>query len=221
MQDRRIEELTLLLNQSRQFREAPHNSRQGNHLLLLLHRSHVTLTTQFHSNATYHISFISKKKLFFFCSLAPSAVHSLSNGRSPSVSSEEGEHGSIKNADSASAKSDDLKSEVGTNDAIFPLYFFQKCNFDISASFNPSQVSTNSNSSQQASLLLVLKEIDSRYAAVFSCKTTTRWHFIETSVRLSVQNRTTEFIRQHEWLDRWTPAKGTKANNIFMSKWTF
>uniref|UniRef100_A0A3B3BAM7 PPFIA binding protein 2a n=1 Tax=Oryzias melastigma TaxID=30732 RepID=A0A3B3BAM7_ORYME len=91
--DRRIEELTLLLNQSRQFREAPHNSRQ-----------------------------------------APSAVHSLSNGRSPSVSSEEGEHGSNKNADSASAKSDDLKSEV----------------------------STNSNSSQQASLLLVLKEIDSR-----------------------------------------------------------
>ncbi|KAF6731099.1 Liprin-beta-2 [Oryzias melastigma] len=91
--DRRIEELTLLLNQCRQFREAPHNSRQG-----------------------------------------PSAVHSLSNGRSPSVSSEEGEHGSIKNADSASAKSDDLKSEV----------------------------STNSNSSQQASLLLVLKEIDSR-----------------------------------------------------------
>ncbi|XP_078800672.1 liprin-beta-2 isoform X6 [Oryzias latipes] len=91
--DRRIEELTLLLNQCRQFREAPHNLRQ-----------------------------------------APSAVRSLSNGRSPSVSSEEGEQGLTKNADSSSAKSDDLKSEV----------------------------STNSNSSQQASLLLVLKDIDSR-----------------------------------------------------------
>lgn len=70
---------------------------------------------QFHSNATYHISSMRKKQPpFFFCSVAPSAVRSLSNGRSPSVSSEEGEQGLTKNADSSSAKSDDLKSEVGT-----------------------------------------------------------------------------------------------------------
>ncbi|XP_041849525.1 liprin-beta-2 isoform X2 [Melanotaenia boesemani] len=91
--DRRIEELTLLLNQCRQFREVTHVSRQ-----------------------------------------APPAVRLLSNGRTPSSSSEEGEQGLMKNADSASAKSDDAKSEV----------------------------STNSSSSQQASLLSVQKEDDSR-----------------------------------------------------------
>ncbi|XP_061600346.1 liprin-beta-2 isoform X2 [Cololabis saira] len=91
--DRRIEELTLLLNQCRQFREVTHTSRQ-----------------------------------------APSAVQSLSNGRSPSVSSEEGMQVLMKNADSASAKSDDVKSEV----------------------------STNSHSSQPASLSSVVKDSDSR-----------------------------------------------------------
>ncbi|XP_041639970.1 liprin-beta-2 isoform X2 [Cheilinus undulatus] len=72
--DRRIEELTLLLNQCRQFREVTHSTRQ-----------------------------------------APPAVRSLSNGRTPSSSSEEEEHGLMKNADSASTKSEDVKSEVSTN----------------------------------------------------------------------------------------------------------
>ncbi|KAM9366580.1 liprin-beta-2 [Symphorus nematophorus] len=91
--DRRIEELTLLLNQCRQFREVTHITRQ-----------------------------------------APSAVRSLSNGRTPSSSSEEEEHGLMKNTDSASAKSEDVKSEV----------------------------STTSSSSQQTSLSSVQKDSDSR-----------------------------------------------------------
>lgn len=45
----------------------------------------------------------------------PPAVRSLSNGRTPSSSSEEEEQMLMKNADSASAKSDDVKSEVGAN----------------------------------------------------------------------------------------------------------
>ncbi|XP_026234615.1 liprin-beta-2 isoform X2 [Anabas testudineus] len=72
--DRRIEELTLLLNQCRQFREVAHSTRQ-----------------------------------------APSAVRSLSNGRTPSSSSEEEEQGMMKNTDSSSSKSEDVKSEVSTN----------------------------------------------------------------------------------------------------------
>ncbi|XP_029953075.1 liprin-beta-2 isoform X2 [Salarias fasciatus] len=91
--DRRIEELTLLLNQCRQFRDVPHVTRQ-----------------------------------------APPAVRSLSNGRSLSSSSEEEEQGMMKSADSASTKSEDVKSEV----------------------------STNSSSSQQASLLSVQKDSDPR-----------------------------------------------------------
>ncbi|KAM3876743.1 liprin-beta-2 [Diretmus argenteus] len=91
---RRIEELTLLLNQCRQFREVTHVARQ-----------------------------------------APSAVRSLSNGRTPSSSSEEEEQAvMMKNTDSASAKSEDVKSEV----------------------------STSSSSSQHTSLLSVQKEIDCR-----------------------------------------------------------
>ncbi|KAF7211863.1 transcript variant X3 [Nothobranchius furzeri] len=46
---------------------------------------------------------------------APSAVRSLSNDRTPSSSSEEEEHGLTRNADSASSKSEDVKSEVSTN----------------------------------------------------------------------------------------------------------
>ncbi|XP_074522488.1 liprin-beta-2 isoform X2 [Halichoeres trimaculatus] len=72
--DRRIEELTLLLNQCKQFREVTHSTRQ-----------------------------------------APPAVRLLSNGRTASSSSEEEEHGLMKNADSASAKSEDVKSEASTN----------------------------------------------------------------------------------------------------------
>ncbi|XP_049421147.1 liprin-beta-2 isoform X2 [Epinephelus fuscoguttatus] len=72
--DRRIEELTLLLNQCRQFREVNHTTRQ-----------------------------------------APSAVRSLSNGRTPSCSSEEEEHALMKNGDTSSAKSVDVKSEVSTS----------------------------------------------------------------------------------------------------------
>lgn len=56
-----------------------------------------------------------KNKLFlFFVTVAPPAARSLSNGRTPSISSEEEEQGLMKNTDSASAKSEDLKSEVGT-----------------------------------------------------------------------------------------------------------
>ncbi|XP_017159591.1 liprin-beta-2 isoform X7 [Poecilia reticulata] len=72
--DRQIEELTLLLNQCRQFRDVTHISRQ-----------------------------------------APSAVSSLSNGRTASSSSEEGDQILTKTVDSASTKSDDVKSEVSTN----------------------------------------------------------------------------------------------------------
>ncbi|XP_077376169.1 liprin-beta-2 isoform X2 [Festucalex cinctus] len=68
--DRRIEELTLLFNQCKQFRDLTHNARQ-----------------------------------------APPAGHSLSNGRAHSSSSEEEEQSLRKNADSASAKSEDLKSD--------------------------------------------------------------------------------------------------------------
>lgn len=60
-----------------------------------------------------------KKNLFV--TAAPSAVRSLSNGRTLSSSSEEEEHGLMKNGDSVSAKSDDTKSEVGETDiSCFP-----------------------------------------------------------------------------------------------------
>ncbi|XP_034730579.1 liprin-beta-2 isoform X2 [Etheostoma cragini] len=72
--DRRIEELTLLLNQCRQFKEVPNTTRQ-----------------------------------------APPAVRSFSNGRTPSSSSEEEAHVLMKTTDSASAKSEDVKSEVSTS----------------------------------------------------------------------------------------------------------
>ncbi|XP_028430467.1 liprin-beta-2 isoform X3 [Perca flavescens] len=91
--DRRIEELTLLLNQCKQFREVTHTTRQ-----------------------------------------APPAVRSLSNGRTPSSSSEEEAHVLMKNTDSASAKSVDVKSEV----------------------------STSSSSSQQTSISSAQKDSDSR-----------------------------------------------------------
>ncbi|TNN75806.1 Liprin-beta-2 [Liparis tanakae] len=74
--DRRIEELTLLLNQCKQFREVTHTVRR-----------------------------------------APPAVRSLSNGRTPSSSSEEEENVPMKNTDSASAKSADIKSEHVSGDS--------------------------------------------------------------------------------------------------------
>ncbi|XP_061882794.1 liprin-beta-2 isoform X3 [Entelurus aequoreus] len=76
--DRRLEELTLLLNQCRQFRDLPHNTRQ-----------------------------------------APPAGRSLLNGRTHSSSSEEEEQGQRRNADSASAKSEDVKSDISTTSAFF------------------------------------------------------------------------------------------------------
>nr|XP_020461638.1 liprin-beta-2-like isoform X2 [Monopterus albus] len=72
--DRRIEELTLLLNQCRQFREVTHTTVQ-----------------------------------------APPAVHSLPNSRTQSSSSEEEEQRLMKNTDSASAKSEDVESEISRN----------------------------------------------------------------------------------------------------------
>ncbi|XP_061670201.1 liprin-beta-2 isoform X2 [Syngnathoides biaculeatus] len=74
--DRRIEELSLLLNQCKQFRDLTHNTRQ-----------------------------------------APPADRPLSNGRATSSGSEEEEQGLRKNADSASAKSEDPKSDVSINSA--------------------------------------------------------------------------------------------------------
>ena len=66
-----------------------------------------------------------RKKIFLlFVTIAPSAVRLLSNGRTPSSSSEEEEHGLMKNADSASAKSEDVKSEVGTNKCNCFFYWF-------------------------------------------------------------------------------------------------
>lgn len=50
-----------------------------------------------------------------YVTIAPPAVRSLSNGRTPSSSSEEEEQGLMKNTDSASAKSEDVKSQVGRN----------------------------------------------------------------------------------------------------------
>ncbi|KAM4744742.1 liprin-beta-2 isoform 2-T2 [Anableps anableps] len=87
--DRQIEELTLLLNQCRQFREVPHISRQ-----------------------------------------APSAVSSLSNGRTASSSSEEGDQILTKTVDSTSTKSDDVKSEVSTNSSSSQQASFQSIQTD-------------------------------------------------------------------------------------------
>nr|XP_057944605.1 liprin-beta-2 isoform X2 [Doryrhamphus excisus] len=80
--DRRLEELTLLLNQCRQFRDLPHNTRQDP-----------------------------------FVTVAPPVGRLLSNGRRNSSSSEEEEQGQRKNADSVSAKSEDVKSDVSTTSA--------------------------------------------------------------------------------------------------------
>lgn len=55
------------------------------------------------------------KGFLLFVTVAPPAVHSLSNGRTPSSSSEEDEQGTMKNTDSSSSKSEDVKSEVGEN----------------------------------------------------------------------------------------------------------
>ena len=72
-----------------------------------------------------------RKKIFLlFVTIAPSAVRLLSNGRTPSSSSEEEEHGLMKNADSASAKSEDVKSEVGTNmNQLISLHFLNQTPF--------------------------------------------------------------------------------------------
>lgn len=104
-----------------------------------------------------------------------SVVRSLTNGWTPSSSSEEEEQGFLKNADSSSAKSDDVKSEVGAKH--FPTDLRQISThmkvvlicFPISLNnlpmefFYPTQVSTNSSSSQQISLPSIQKESDSRW----------------------------------------------------------
>lgn len=60
-----------------------------------------------------HSSSCDNETMFPIFVFAASSVRSLSNGWTPSSSSEEEEQGSLKNADSSSAKSDDVKSEVG------------------------------------------------------------------------------------------------------------
>lgn len=78
---------------------------------------------------THHTSFCcthevhERKKCFVFVTTAPPAARLLSNGRTASSSSEEEEHGLMKNADSASAKSEDVKSEVGTNSCSLSYFF--------------------------------------------------------------------------------------------------
>lgn len=70
-----------------------------------------------------------------FVTVAPSAVRSLSNGRTPSSSSEEEEHGLMKNTDSASAKSEDVKSEVGSAVPILvKVYYLREHDSDFSLS---------------------------------------------------------------------------------------
>lgn len=128
-QDRRIEELTLLLNQCRQFREVAHATRQGNQLQSFLSFlcgiCFFLLATTSELNESHCTSFFSRDTYRCMClgvifpllvTAAPPAVRSLSNGRTPSSSSEEEVHALMKNTDSASAKSEDMKSEVGTND---------------------------------------------------------------------------------------------------------
>ncbi|XP_037605381.1 liprin-beta-2 isoform X4 [Sebastes umbrosus] len=102
--DRRIEELTLLLNQCRQFREVTHATRQ-----------------------------------------APSAVRSLSNGRTPSSSSEEEEHALMKNTDSASAKSVDVKSEVSTSSSSSQHTSVSSAQKDSDSRTEPSTLSSSMN----------------------------------------------------------------------------
>uniref|UniRef100_A0A3Q3N4V9 PPFIA binding protein 2a n=1 Tax=Mastacembelus armatus TaxID=205130 RepID=A0A3Q3N4V9_9TELE len=102
--DRRIEELTLLLNQCRQFREVTHTTRQ-----------------------------------------APPAVRSLSNGRTPSSSSEEEEQGLMKHTDSASAKYEDVKSDGSKNSSSsqqVPLLSAQK---DSESRIVPQSLSSSMN----------------------------------------------------------------------------
>ncbi|KAM9764927.1 liprin-beta-2 isoform 2-T2 [Menidia menidia] len=102
--DRQIEELTLLLNQCRQFREVTHTSRQ-----------------------------------------APSAVRSLSNSRTQSSSSEEGEQGVMKNTDSASAKSDDVRSDVSTNSSSSPKVSLLSDQKDSDSRTEPNILSSSMN----------------------------------------------------------------------------
>ncbi|KAF3832554.1 hypothetical protein F7725_026219 [Dissostichus mawsoni] len=103
--DRRIEELNLLLNQCRQFREVPHTTRQ-----------------------------------------APPAVRSLSNGRTPSSSSEEEEHVLMKNStDSASVKSVDVKSEVSTSSSSSRQTSVSSAQKDSDSRTDPSTLSSSMN----------------------------------------------------------------------------
>ncbi|KAK5935174.1 hypothetical protein CgunFtcFv8_020559 [Champsocephalus gunnari] len=103
--DQRIEELTLLLNQCRQFREVPHTTWQ-----------------------------------------APPAVRSLSNGRTPSSSSEEEEHVLMKNStDSASVKSVDVKSEVSTSSSSSRQTSVSPAQKDSDSRTDPSTLSSSMN----------------------------------------------------------------------------
>ncbi|KAF3686353.1 Protein tyrosine phosphatase receptor type f polypeptide-interacting protein-binding protein 2 [Channa argus] len=132
--DRRIEELTLLLNQCRQFREVTHTTRQ-----------------------------------------APPAVHSLSNGRTPSSSSEEEEQGLLKTTDSASTKSEDMKSEVSTNS---------------SSSHQTSLVSVQNDSESRTEPQTLLSSMNdlTNGPSQKSCPSDTRSQTLPVSSSLSEQN---------------------------------
>ncbi|KAM4597279.1 liprin-beta-2 isoform 1-T1 [Fundulus diaphanus] len=102
--DRQIEELTLLLNQCRQFKEVTHISRQ-----------------------------------------APSTVRSLSNGRTASSSSEEGDQALTKTVDSASTKSDDVKSEISTSSLSSQQTSFQSAQKECDSRTEPQTSSISLN----------------------------------------------------------------------------
>lgn len=80
------------------------SERNGNHPALFLYQKSM-------------LDFRKKSLPVLFVTVAPPAVRSLSNGRTPSLSSEEEEQSLMKNTDSASTKSEDLKSEVSTADS--------------------------------------------------------------------------------------------------------
>ncbi|XP_038162667.1 liprin-beta-2 isoform X3 [Cyprinodon tularosa] len=102
--DRQIEELNLLLNQCRQFKEVTHISRQG-----------------------------------------PSAIRSLSNGRTASSSSEEGNQVLTRTVDSASIKSDDGKSEVSTSSLSSQQTSFQSVQKDNDSRTEPQTFTSSLN----------------------------------------------------------------------------
>lgn len=75
---------------------------------------------------------------FFFVPVAPPAVGVVSNGRTSPSSSEEDVQEPMKRTDSASGKSEDLKSEVGRDDPALITRFSLALICEARATFIPS-----------------------------------------------------------------------------------